>query len=103
MLLQCCRSTGCKSAYSCGNQKACGNILCLAGASEACVDAVSIGGFSRMRALETRFNDRPSASSRPFDADRGGFVISEGAGIVVLEDMGHAAARGATIIAEVLC
>ena len=72
------------------------------GASEACVDAVSIGAFSRMRALETRFNDRPSASSRPFDADRSGFVIGEGAGIVVLEDWHHAAARGAPVLAEVL-
>ena len=71
------------------------------GGTEACIDAVSIGGFSRMKALSTRFNDTPHLASRPFDKDRDGFVIGEGAGIVVLEELSHAQARNAPIYAEV--
>lgn len=52
----------------------------LAGGSEACVDALSLGAFARMRALSTRHNDRPEQASRPFDRDRDGFVLAEGAG-----------------------
>lgn len=52
----------------------------LAGGSEACIDALSIGAFARMRALSTRANDRPERASRPFDRDRDGFVLAEGAG-----------------------
>lgn len=113
--------------------------LMLAGSTEACLDAVSLNGFCRMRALSTRFNDRPAAASRPFDAERDGFVLGEGAGVLrsgrccacagglrlsaalqpdvsihtprptsvrsagvlVLETLEHAAARGAPIVAEV--
>lgn len=74
-----------------------------AGATEACVDAVAITGFSRMKALETRCNDCPAEASRPFDEGRGGFVIAEGAGVLVLEELGHALARGAPIYAEARC
>jgi 3-oxoacyl-[acyl-carrier-protein] synthase II len=59
-----------------------------------------VGGFSAMRALSTR-NDDPQRASRPFDAERDGFVISEGAGIVILEELGHAVRRAASIYAEV--
>jgi hypothetical protein len=73
----------------------------IAGGTEACVDAISMGSFGKMRALETRYNDSPSAASRPFDVARGGFVIGEGAGVVVLEEMQHAIRRQATVYAEV--
>ncbi len=71
------------------------------GGSEAAVTPLGISGFSAMRALSER-NDDPSAASRPFDAERDGFVLSEGAGLVVLEELGHAKARGARIYAELL-
>lgn len=58
--------------------------------------------FPRMRALCTKFNDCPAEASRPFDKDRDGFVMSEGAGILILEEMSHAINRGASIYAEVL-
>ncbi|KAH3884081.1 hypothetical protein DPMN_008053 [Dreissena polymorpha] len=76
--------------------------LMVAGGTEANVDPLSIAGFSRMRALSTKFNDSPEKSSRPFDKDRDGFVMSEGAGIVVLEELEHALARGSKIYGEVL-
>jgi hypothetical protein len=65
------------------------------------VDALSITGFSRLRALATRYNDQPHAASRPFDAARDGFVMGEGGGAVVIEAYEHALARGARIYAEV--
>ncbi|KAG2448803.1 hypothetical protein HYH02_006154 [Chlamydomonas schloesseri] len=73
----------------------------VAGASEACVDAISFTGFSRLKALSTRYNDSPAQASRPFDADRDGFVMGEGAGVLVLEELGHATARGAPIYGEI--
>jgi 3-oxoacyl-[acyl-carrier-protein] synthase II len=73
----------------------------LAGGSEAPVFEALVGAFAAMRALSTR-NDDPQGASRPFDQGRDGFVIAEGAGILVLEELGHAERRGATILAELL-
>ena len=75
--------------------------LMVAGGSEAIIDELPIGGFAQMKALSTR-NDDPARASRPFDADRDGFVAGEGAGIVVLEHAEHARRRGAHIYAEVV-
>lgn len=72
----------------------------IAGGSECAVTEVGIGGFGNMRALSTR-NDDPQTASRPFDKDRDGFVLGEGAGTLVLEELEHALARGARIYAEV--
>jgi 3-oxoacyl-[acyl-carrier-protein] synthase II len=73
----------------------------VAGGSESCIHPLAIAGFCRSRSLVTAYNDDPASSSRPFDRDRSGFVISEGAGAVVLEELEHAKARGAEIYAEV--
>jgi 3-oxoacyl-[acyl-carrier-protein] synthase II len=73
----------------------------IAGGSEASVTPLAVGGFAAMRALSTR-NDEPARASRPFDKDRDGFVIGEGAGILVLEELEFARARGAKILAEVI-
>ncbi len=72
----------------------------IAGGAEASVTPMAIAGFANMQALSTR-NESPETASRPFDADRDGFVMGEGAGVVVLEELEHARARGARIIAEV--
>ncbi len=71
----------------------------VAGGSEAAVNQAGIGGFNAMHAISTR-NDDPATASRPFDKDRDGFVLGEGAGAVILEEMNHALKRGATIYAE---
>jgi 3-oxoacyl-[acyl-carrier-protein] synthase II len=72
----------------------------LAGGSEAGIVEIGLAGFSAMKALSTR-NDEPERASRPFDRDRDGFVISEGAGVVVVEELEHAKARGAKIYCEI--
>lgn len=74
--------------------------MMVAGGSECAVTEVGIGGFGNMRALSTR-NDDPKTASRPFDRDRDGFVLGEGAGCLVLESLEHARARGAKIYAEI--
>ncbi len=71
------------------------------GGAEAAVTPMSIGGFANMKALSER-NDSPATASRPFDATRDGFVMGEGAGVVVLEELGHAQRRGARIHAEIV-
>ncbi|MDA0833098.1 MAG: beta-ketoacyl-ACP synthase II [Planctomycetota bacterium] len=71
------------------------------GGSEAAVTPMGLSGFSRMNALSTR-NDAPQAASRPFDKDRDGFVLSEGSGVIVLEEYEHAKQRGASILAEIV-
>ncbi|HZS09618.1 MAG TPA: beta-ketoacyl-ACP synthase II [Blastocatellia bacterium] len=73
----------------------------ICGGTEGAITPMSVGGFASMRALSTR-NDDPSAASRPFDKDRDGFVIGEGAGILILEELEYAKARGAKIYAEVV-
>lgn len=73
-----------------------------AGGVEGLIHEAAVAGFAAMRALTTRFNNDPERASRPFDKDRDGFVLSEGAGIVVLERLDHALARGAHIYAELL-
>ncbi len=73
----------------------------VAGGSEACICELGIGGFSAARALSTR-NDEPERASRPWDKDRDGFVMGEGAGVLVLESLESAQARGAVILAEVI-
>ena len=73
----------------------------VAGGAEGAVNELGIAGFCASRALSTNFNDRPAEASRPWDKDRDGFVMGEGAGVVVLEEFEHAKARGAKIYGEV--
>lgn len=76
--------------------------VALCGGSEACIDRVSLGGFAAAKALSSHFNDTPEQASRPFDQARDGFVMGEGAGLIVIETLEHALARGATPIAELV-
>jgi len=73
----------------------------IAGGSESCIHPLALAGFARSRSLATAYNHEPTSSSRPFDKDRCGFVIAEGAGVVILEELEHAKARGADIYAEI--
>ena len=74
----------------------------VAGGAESPVNRLAMAGFCALRAMSTKFNDRPTAASRPYDVDRDGFVMGEGAGIVVLEEYEHAKKRGAKIYAEIV-
>ncbi|MGY3604087.1 MULTISPECIES: beta-ketoacyl-ACP synthase II [unclassified Bradyrhizobium] len=76
--------------------------VALCGGAEACIDLVSLGGFAAARALSTDFNETPERASRPFDRDRDGFVMGEGAGMLVIEELDHALQRGARPIAEII-
>ncbi|HUN89575.1 MAG TPA: beta-ketoacyl-ACP synthase II [Terriglobales bacterium] len=93
------------SAHSIGDAfkiiQRCDADVMIAGGAEAAITPMGIGGFAAMRALSTR-NDAPEKASRPWDKDRDGFVVGEGAGIVILEELEHAKARGAKILAEVV-
>jgi 3-oxoacyl-[acyl-carrier-protein] synthase II len=77
------------------------NDIIIAGGSEAVITKVAVGGFGAMKALSTR-NDDPATASRPFDLDRDGFVLGEGGGAVVLEELEHALRRGAPIYGEII-
>ena len=74
--------------------------VCVSGGTESAITGFGLGGFQIIRALSTKFNDTPEKASRPFDRDRDGFIMGEGAGILVLETLEHAQARGARIYAE---
>jgi 3-oxoacyl-[acyl-carrier-protein] synthase II len=76
--------------------------VAICGGAEAAIDRVSLGAFAAARALSAGFNDTPEKASRPFDQARDGFVMGEGAGILVIEALDHAQARGATILAELV-
>jgi 3-oxoacyl-[acyl-carrier-protein] synthase II len=76
--------------------------IAVCGGAEACVDRVSLGSFAAMRALSSGFNDAPETASRPFDQGHDGFVMGEGAGILVIEELEHALRRGAVPIAELV-
>ena len=76
--------------------------IAICGGTEACIDLVSLGGFAAARARSTGFNETPALASRPFDRDRDGFVMGEGAGILVIEELEHALRRGARPIAEIV-
>ena len=96
-------STGSHAIGDAGRLIALGDAdVMVAGGTESPVNRISMAGFAAARALSTGFNDQPARASRPYDKDRDGFVLSEGAGCVVLEERDHAKRRGATIHAELV-
>ena len=76
--------------------------IAVCGGAESCIERVSLGSFAAAHALSTHFNDTPARASRPFDTERDGFVMSEGSGMVVIEALDHAVARGAEPLAELV-
>ncbi len=99
-------STACSSsAHAVGDAfkliSRCDADVMICGGSESCITPLGVGGFAAMRALSTR-NDEPARASRPFDKDRDGFVVGEGSGILILEDLEFARRRGAPILAEIV-
>jgi 3-oxoacyl-[acyl-carrier-protein] synthase II len=96
-------STGAHAIGDAGRMIALGDAdVMVAGGAESPVCRISLAGFAACKALSTQFNDEPTKASRPWDADRDGFVMGEGAGIVVLEEYEHAKARGAKIYGELI-
>jgi len=96
-------STGAHAIGDAGRMIALGDAdLMVAGGAESPLNRISMAGFAACRALSTGFNEEPTRASRPYDRDRDGFVMGEGAGVVVLEELDHARARGANIYAELI-
>src|SRR5688500_2267768 len=96
-------STGAHSIGDAGRMIALGDAeIMVAGGAESALCPLGIAGFAQARALSTQFNDQPEKASRPYDKDRDGFVMGEGAGVVILEEYEHAKKRGANIYAELV-